>query len=83
MKAKAATRAARTLVERTQAVEEPPPDQFHVVVENDMNDARLLWLGNRIGEAKLRKSVAKCQNRWLRLRHGCRDVFDSHDSSFP
>ncbi|MDO8040304.1 hypothetical protein [Janthinobacterium sp. SUN137] len=41
-------------------IDELSPDQFHVVVENEMDPARLLWLVNRIGEALLRKSVAKC-----------------------
>lgn len=43
---------------------ELPPDNFDVLVHNDMDYARLLWLVNRIGEAKLRMSVAKYQARW-------------------
>lgn len=62
---------------------ELPPDQFHVVVENDMDRARLMWLVNRIGEATLRKSVAKCHARCpeckpfvsiLSSRHGHRST---------
>ena len=45
-------------------IEELPPDQFNVVVENDMDRARLLWLVNRIGEAKLRRTVGKYLARW-------------------
>lgn len=41
-----------------------PSDQFNVVIENDVDKARLLWLANKIGETKLRKSVAKYQARW-------------------
>ena len=41
-----------------------PPDQFDVVVENDMDAARLLWLVNRIGIDKLRNSVDKYKTRW-------------------
>lgn len=60
---------------------ELPPDQFPVVLENDMDRARLLWLVNDMGEAKLRKSVAKYLARWpggkpfvstLSSRHGHR-----------
>jgi hypothetical protein len=46
------------------SIDELPADQFNVVVEDDMDHARLLWLANRIGEAKLRNSVAKYQARW-------------------
>lgn len=63
LKANTATRTDRTGVERTPVVEELPPDQFNAVVESDMDRARLLWLVNRIGEVKLRKSVAKYQAR--------------------
>jgi hypothetical protein len=45
-------------------IDELPPDQYNVVVENDMDHARLLWLVNEIGEDKLRKSVAKYQARY-------------------
>lgn len=44
---------------RKPIVTELPPDQFNVLVENDMDEARLLWLVNRIGETKLRKTAAK------------------------
>lgn len=46
------------------AIDQLPADQFNVVVENDMDRLRLLWLVNRIGETKLRKSVAKYMARW-------------------
>ncbi|WP_426269230.1 GIY-YIG nuclease family protein [Dyella kyungheensis] len=36
-----------------------PEDNFGVLVENEMDERRLLWLVNRIGEIKLRKSAAK------------------------
>lgn len=36
-----------------------PEDNFGVLVENQMDEQRLLWLVNRIGETKLRKSAAK------------------------
>ena len=45
-------------------INELPPDQYNVVVENDMDNARLLWLVNEISEDKLRKSVAKYQARY-------------------
>ena len=41
-----------------------PDDKFNVIVESKMDQLRLLWLVNKIGEAKLRKSVAKYQNRY-------------------
>lgn len=34
-------------------------DNFGVLVENEMDEKRLLWLVNQIGESKLRKSAAK------------------------
>ena len=36
-----------------------PEDNFDVLVENEMDARRLLWLVNQIGETKLRKSAAK------------------------
>jgi hypothetical protein len=45
-------------------IDQLPADRFNVIVENDMDRLRLLWLVNRIGEAKLRKNVAKYQARW-------------------
>lgn len=36
-----------------------PADNFGVHVENDMDERRLLWLVNTIGEGKLRKSASK------------------------
>lgn len=36
-----------------------PDDHFGVLVENEMDARRLLWLVNQIGEVKLRKSAAK------------------------
>lgn len=41
-----------------------PDDNFNVIVANDMDRLRLLWLVNRIGEDKLGKSVAKDIARW-------------------
>jgi hypothetical protein len=49
-------------------IDQLPPDQFNVEVENDMDRARLLWLVNHVGEAKLRRSVAKYQVRWPKSR---------------
>lgn len=45
-------------------IDELPADNFNIVVENDMDRARLLWLVNKIGESKLRKSAAKYQARY-------------------
>ncbi|HEX7642574.1 MAG TPA: hypothetical protein VF472_10260 [Burkholderiaceae bacterium] len=36
-----------------------PPDNFGVHVENEMDERRLLWLVNQIGEKKLRISAGK------------------------
>ena len=36
-----------------------PADNFDMFVENEMDERRLLWLVNQIGETKLRKSAAK------------------------
>jgi len=46
-------------------IDQLPTEQFNVVVENDMDEARLLWLVNQVGEVKLRKSIAKYQSSWL------------------
>jgi hypothetical protein len=46
------------------AIDQLPPDQFNVIVENEMDRLRLLWLVNKIGEAKLRNGVAKYMARW-------------------
>lgn len=45
-------------------IDQLPPDQFNVVVENDLDRARLLWLVNRIGETKLRRTAGKYQARF-------------------
>jgi len=45
-------------------LEELPPDNFGVHVENDTDRRRLLWLVNEIGVEKLLKSVAKHQARY-------------------
>jgi hypothetical protein len=45
-------------------IDQLPADQFNVVVENDMDRLRLLWLVNQIGEAKLRNGVAQHIARW-------------------
>lgn len=36
-----------------------PEDNFGVFVENDIDEKKLLWLANEIGEEKLRKSAQK------------------------
>lgn len=41
-----------------------PDDEFGVLVENDMDERRLLWLVNEIGEKKLRASVNKYNARY-------------------
>ncbi len=43
---------------------ELPSDQYGVLVENLMDERRLLWLVNEIGEKKLRSSVAKYNNKY-------------------
>lgn len=45
-------------------IETLPADDFGVELQNDGDCACLLWLVNRIGETKLRSSVAKYQERW-------------------
>ena len=57
-------RIAEEMSRKISPINELPSDQFNVVVENDMDRARLLWLVNQIGEPKLRKSVAKYNARW-------------------
>ncbi|MGM9516980.1 GIY-YIG nuclease family protein [Roseateles sp. DB2] len=39
--------------------EELPEDHFGVLVQNEMDERRLLWLVNQIGEGKVRASAAK------------------------
>jgi hypothetical protein len=41
-----------------------PPDHFGVHVADEMDEKRLLWLVNEIGEAKLRRSVEKYHERY-------------------
>jgi hypothetical protein len=43
---------------------ELPEDNFGVLVENDIDHKRLLWLVNRVGEQKVRMSVAKYVRRY-------------------
>jgi hypothetical protein len=45
-------------------VEQLPLDYFGVLVENDMDERRLLWLVNEIGETELRSSVRKYNARY-------------------
>lgn len=45
-----------------------PLDQFGVQVDDVMDERRLLWLVNQIGEQKLRRSVAKYAMKWPESR---------------
>jgi T5orf172 domain len=48
-----------TIKEPTRIFTELPEDSFGVLVKNDIDEKKLLWLVNEIGEEKLRKSALK------------------------
>jgi hypothetical protein len=52
------------LLELLGPVTELPPDNFNVIVENETDRARLLWLVNQISEAKVRRTAGKYEARY-------------------